>query len=159
MWGCCLGCRPGVVDFYREVHVSFIMAVIEGDSRTITAESFRLEVFSSGSQLQSLGIGGDCPAADESEQTQLCGRSETISRCKPRYPVPYSPLKSSVSTFTSTSLDDPADIHCPFQTPPPTVTFEWPLHESQKDFSMSSAEGEKWMGRVLRVSFSAGHLS
>ena len=95
-----------------------MMAGIEGDSRTITAESFRLEVCSSGSQLQSLGI-GVCPAADESEQTPLCGRSETISRHKPRYPVQYSPLKSSVSTFTSTSLDDLADIHCPFQTPPP----------------------------------------
>ena len=124
--------------------MSFIMAGVKGDSRKVTAESFRLEAFLSGSQLQSLCIRGDCSVTSESEQTQLCGRSGTISRCEPKYPMSYSPLKSSVSIFTSTSPDDPLTSHLPFQTSP-MVTFEWPLHESQKDLPMSSAEGEKWM--------------
>ena len=47
--------------------MSFVMAEIEEDSRTVTTESLRLEVFSSGSRLQSLGIGGDCSVTSESE--------------------------------------------------------------------------------------------
>ena len=94
--------------------MSIIIAGIKGDSRTVTAESFRVRAFPSGSQLQSLGVGGDCSVTRESEQTQLCGRSERIGRCEPKYPMPDSPLKSSVSFFTSSSPDDPAGILCPF---------------------------------------------
>ena len=94
--------------------MSFIIVGIEGDSRTGTVESFRVKAFSSRSQLQSLGVGGDCSVTSESEQTQLCGRSERISRCEPKYSMPDSPLKSSVSCFTPSSPDDPAGILCPF---------------------------------------------
>ena len=52
------------------------MAGIEEDSQTVTAESFRLEELLSGSQIQSLGIGGNFSVTNEREQTQLCGRSK-----------------------------------------------------------------------------------
>ena len=111
----------------------------------------------SGSQLQSLCIRGDCSVTSESEQTQLCGRSGTISRCELEYPMSYSQLKFSVSIFASTSPDDPLTSHLPFQTSP-MVTFEWPLYESQKDLPMSSAEGEKWMRMCATGEFSTAYL-
>ena len=71
--------------------MSFVMARIEGDSWTVTAELFRPGTFSSGSQLLNLGI-GDCLVTSRPNSAEV----QRVSWCEPKYPMPDLPLKSSV---------------------------------------------------------------